>query len=105
VSCGSGSCVVHSDGVGQNFNNCTAFGTYNAALGLAACTAYAISMGMSAAECSDGWTCPGDTDADVCFSDPTGMTCISYCWGYAGTEKGFIYSCACPDAKTGQTWE
>jgi hypothetical protein len=97
--------VTHNDGEGQSFNNCTALGTYNSGLAIAACTAYAISVGQSAAECSDGWTCPGDEVADVCFSNAAGTVCVTYCWGYAGSETGTVYTCTCPDESAGQTWE
>ena len=103
-SCGTSACNSHADGLGQTFNNCTALGKYDSAEAIDACTAYAISQGGSGVDCTDGWACTGDTDSTVCYGDSTGTTCINYCWGYAGSEAGFVYTCACPDTKAGPTW-
>jgi hypothetical protein len=104
--CCSSSCeTTHSDGVGQSYYDCNPLGTYSSVTAIEACTAYANSVGGSAANCSDGWTCTGDTIADVCYGNTAGTVCSTYCWGYAGAEASFVYTCACPDAKAGVSWE
>jgi hypothetical protein len=77
-----------------------------------ACTAYAISQGKTASNCSDGYYCgtkqnPGTTT--VCFEGTPGTiaTC-TYCWGYSDptdggfVDNGWLETCAaCPESKAG----
>ncbi|MGO9838727.1 MAG: hypothetical protein ACLP1X_31495 [Polyangiaceae bacterium] len=71
----SGACqTTHANGLGQNFYDCTAAGTYTATEAMAACVAFETSIGVS--------NCKDDT-AGVCGSVGTtsGSTC--HCWDYA----------------------
>jgi hypothetical protein len=66
-----------------------------------ACTAYALSVGGTAADCSDGWNCSSGQPTQVCYGDATGTNCLNYCWGYNGSQAGVLYTCACPLATAG----
>ena len=59
-TCAKHTCLGHSDGLGQIYESCDALGTYNEVEAFEAATAYAVSIGLSAADVSDGWTCTID---------------------------------------------
>jgi hypothetical protein len=102
--------TIHSDGVGQNYYDCNNLYTtspsctYTATEALAACAAYATSVGGSASNCSDGWACSGQAWKMVCYS-ANGKTCGGYCWGYTcGHDAGWVTTCSsCPEAQSA-TW-
>jgi hypothetical protein len=97
----------HSDGVGQNFYDCNPLDTYSAGSALEACTAYAVSLGKTAAYCSDGWGCEANTSLDeACYTPQAdGSTCSTYCWVYSGnSEIGWVTDCS--DCQTEvSTWD
>jgi hypothetical protein len=102
--CAAGCQTVHPDGVGQSFYDCNADGTYTEVTATEACTAFALSAGGTAADCSGGWTCKGSATTTVCYSTDTGNTCADYCWLYEGTAPdggvgaGLVSDCSCPGA-------
>jgi hypothetical protein len=97
--CGSGCQTSHADGVGQSYFDCNATGTYSEATAIAACTAYAVSVGASAASCIGPLTCKGSSVPTICFSSGGGA-CANYCWQYTGLYEdggpGTVWDCACP---------
>jgi hypothetical protein len=91
-SCGS--CIVHANGIGQNFSDCTPLGTYNTAQAIKACVAYTgNSLECRAATC-------GATSV-VCSSEAA-TSCA--CWAFAGPAAGHVkdsgqagvLNCMCP---------
>ena len=99
--CGAACQTVHSTGTGQSFYDCNPKGTFNAVTAIEACTAYAVSVGGTAANCSDGWMCNNKPPSTVCYGDTTGTTCQTFCWGYTGSQGGVLYTCACPNVSAG----
>jgi len=97
-----GSCmVVHANGVGQNFSDCTPLGTYNTAQAIKACVAYTgNSLQCRAATCG--------TTSVVCSSEAA-TSCA--CWAFAGPAAGHVkdsgqagvLNCMCPGL-TAPTW-
>ena len=94
--------TTHTDGVGNSFYDCNNLSTFSSVTAIEACTAYALSVGGTAADCSDGWTCSDPTTpSTVCY----GADCSTYCWGYtAGKDAGEVENCSCPIGKVG-TWQ
>jgi hypothetical protein len=90
---------VHSDGLGQNFYDCVALNTHNAAQAMEACIAYA----GTAANCSDLWTCPMYSGTTFVCEGAGGTTCDTSCWAYGGTISGNVTSCGGCNIKQG-TW-
>jgi hypothetical protein len=101
--CAAGCQTTHANGVGQSFYDCNPTKTYTPVTAMEACTAYALSVGGTAANCSDGWSCstPPKPPYQVCYGDTAGTTCQTYCWGYTGSQGGVLYTCACPVASAG----
>ncbi len=97
--CGSACQTSHADGVGQPYFDCNAAATYTETAAFSACTAYARSVGSSAANCVGGLKCSGSSVPTVCFTTSTGA-CASYCWQYTGVYAdggpGTVWDCACP---------
>jgi len=92
--------TTHSNGVGQSFYDCNATSTFSLTTALEACTAYAVSVGGTAASCKDGFTCTGSKPPfQVCFVTGSG-SCSNFCWGYSGTQGGNVYTCSCPNTTT-----
>jgi hypothetical protein len=82
--CGSLCQVVHSDGTGQNYFDCTPLGTYNSPQAMKACNADTNQAGT----CRDGFIAGSglNTQTSVCKSvDPTGQMGSCTCWAYSGT--------------------
>ena len=104
-SCGGGTCNTHSDGLGQSWKDCSPVGTYTPIEAIAGLHGVCDLVGQTGAECSDGWACTGDPVNNVCFANSSLTTCVSYCWGYAGGESSFVYTCSCPDTKAGVSWQ
>jgi len=98
--CGTSCQTTHMNGEGQNFYDCNPASTFNSVTALEACTAYAISIGKTAAYCSDGWECSSSPPTFVCFGNTSGTTCTAPCWGYSGSQAGEVATtCACPFTK------
>lgn len=97
--CGTGCETAHSDGVGQSFFDCNAKATYSETTGFSACTAYALSVGATAADCFGPLYCSGNSAPTICFGTG-GSQCTSYCWEYAGKYAdggaGTVWDCTCP---------
>ncbi len=115
--CGASCQTAHSDGVGQNYYDCNGLYTGAAcsdAAAIEACTAYAISIGGSAAGCSDGWGCcvgkncnPGPPFT-VCYSVNGTSPSGNYCWGYndgsSGNLECEVTSTGCPAVNDNSNW-
>jgi hypothetical protein len=89
--------------VGQNYFDCNPFNTYNVNQALAACTAYAISIGGTGANCMDGYSCGSVAPFYVCHQNNAGTMCTGFCWGYNGAIAGQVGTCGCPFTNAG-TW-
>ncbi len=104
--CGAGCQTSHADGVGQSYFDCNPAKTYTESSAIAACTAYALSVGSTAASCKGPLYCSGSMAPTICFSTTSGQ-CSNYCWQYAGTYSnqgpGTVWDCACPAHMIG-TW-
>jgi hypothetical protein len=97
--CGSSCQTSHSDGVGQSYFDCNPPKTYSETSAFSACTAYAQSVGSTAAACIGPLTCTGSSTPTICFSNGAGK-CASYCWQYtdvyADGGPGTVWDCTCP---------
>jgi hypothetical protein len=102
--CAGGCQTTHADGTGQSYYDCNPSKTYTAVTATEACTAYAVSVGGTAANCSDGWNCNAGDPNQVCYGNTAGTNCQNYCWGYTGSQAGVLYTCACPYASAG-SWD
>jgi hypothetical protein len=102
--CQSGCQTTHDTGTGQSFYDCNPTSTFSAVTAIEACTAYALSVGGTAANCSDGWSCSTNQPNQVCYGDTAGTTCQTFCWGYDRSQAGVLYTCACPLASAG-SWD
>jgi uncharacterized protein YjbI with pentapeptide repeats len=102
-TCANNRCLAHSDGLGQTYASCAALGTYSDATATEAATAYAVSIGLSAADVSDGWTCSADTSLVAVAISPDGVHAINYLWVYSGDEKGWVIPASDCTEKVG-TW-
>lgn len=91
--CGTGCQTSHSDGQGQTFYDCNPADTYSSATAIAACTAFAKG---DAGDCSDNWTCSGDSNNYVCFDTTSNVNDCTTCWAYTGPNKGKVVNCECP---------
>jgi hypothetical protein len=98
---GDGGCtpVVHSNGVGQPYTDCTPLNTYGATEAALACAA-----AVGAAACAPNATlCVGGSTVECT------TTGFCKCWGYSGANAGHVLSsiagplCACP-AATDPAW-
>jgi hypothetical protein len=85
MCCGTKCQTVHTNGVGQNFYDCVATGTYNVSQANEACAAF------GAATCTSGQAaglCPFGPVKSVCGA--SGSKC--YCWQYSGHKVGTVQS-------------
>jgi hypothetical protein len=90
---------VHSNGLGQNFADCVALGTMNAAQAHAAAVAFSPGTIIF-----DVPSCPNGSSAQC---NQTATQCA--CWGYAGPGRGRVLlvnstGCLCPGA-TSTAWD
>jgi hypothetical protein len=117
--------TTHSDGLGNSYYDCNNVytvspNTFTPVTAMEACTAYAVSQGKAAPNCSDGWSCAGqklsgggtdeEPDTTVCYCSNTtnatdcANTC-TYCWGYSAntdgaiSDNGWVETCTCPETK------
>jgi hypothetical protein len=97
--CGSACQTTHSDGVGDSYFDCNPSGTYTEMTAISACTAYALSVHSTAANCVGPLTCKGSSVPTICFTNSSG-SCANYCWQYTGVYAdggpGTVWDCACP---------
>jgi len=99
--CGTSCQTTHADGWGQSFYDCNALGTFTSASAVAACAAYALTMGGSSANCLDIWQCSFSGPTYVCYGDPSGASCDGPCWDYTGGQAGGTEgACSCPFSST-----
>jgi hypothetical protein len=98
--CGTSCQTIHSNGVGQNFYDCNAAGTNTDAAATEACVAYALSVGGTPSDCTDGWYCQ-DQPSQVCFNSSGPAT--QYCWGY-GAPSDQVFPNYCPSSAVG-SWD
>jgi hypothetical protein len=120
--------TTHSVGIGGlSYYDCdnlytTNPNTFTPITAMEACTAYAISQGQTAANCSDGWYCgptesdTGDTTVCYCSTEscctqtpcPTHnpVSTCTYCWGYSSPtdggvkDDGWVETCTCPGSES-----
>jgi len=105
--CGNSCQTAHTNGVGQTYYDCNPVSTFTLVTATEACTAFAPTVGGTAANCSSGWTCPGDKSSYVCYGTGSGanLACVDYCWAFATGEAGAVFTCSCPDTSVGSTWK
>jgi hypothetical protein len=106
---GCGACTVHSNGVGQRFQDCMPNGTYNATQARAACAAFA----GDGASCTIQ-SCPGGAVGALLGGAKGNQAACSTgasacdCWTFAGADMGLVQSAsphACePCSKGGTEW-
>ena len=89
-TCANHLCLSHSDGVGQTYDSCVPLGTYNSVTALEAAEAFAASLGLPAADVSDGWTCAADPSVEAAGISTNGVNAIDYLWVYSGNEQGWV---------------
>ena len=100
LACTSGACpTTHSDGLGQDYYNCSPLDTYTQGTAIEAGTAYEISIGGSSANVSTGWSCPNSSLVFVCATNSAGAALV--CWGYEGSETGQFSGPNCPWVESG----
>jgi hypothetical protein len=110
--------VQHNNGVGGNYYDCTALGTYNQTQATEAATSDTAQAGTV----SSGWTCSGSggaTSNSICKTAGNGSTGTCTCWTYAATGSladtvGYLYvntvatgsnsGCYCPANTSNPTW-
>jgi hypothetical protein len=104
-ACGCPDCVVHSNGVGETFQDCVASGTHDPMQALEACSAFTGTSADCATEsCTSGGGGPGKTPGQaVCGTRAS----VCDCWAFAGAEAGLVQSsngnCK-PCANGGAAW-
>jgi uncharacterized protein YjbI with pentapeptide repeats len=89
-TCAQHTCLGHSDGLGQTYDFCDPLGTYNVATATAAAEAYVLTIGLSAADIYDGWTCSGYPGVVMVGISTDGVHAIHYLWAYSGNETGWV---------------
>ena len=102
-TCSGHTCLAHSDGVGQTYASCSPLGTYNSVTAMEAADAYAASIGLTAADVSDGWTCSADPSVVAVGISTDGVNAIHYLWVYSGDEKSWVIPAGNCTSKVG-TW-
>jgi hypothetical protein len=107
AGCSCGACTVHSNGVGQTFEDCVPNGTYDQTQALAACTAF---TGKSAScmiqSCPGGGGGPGKSTPGQAACSNGASVCD--CWTFSGAEVGLVQSATSkkcdPCANGGVAW-
>jgi hypothetical protein len=104
--CGAKACTVHSNGVGQSFEDCVPGRTYNATQARAACAAFTLDPATCTIESCTGrrrsWLTDARADQAACSTG--GPVCN--CWTFAGVDVGLVQSMkanACEPCVTGGT--
>jgi hypothetical protein len=98
--CGGGCQTTHSNGVGGDYYDCVAKGTYDLTEATEACASYTGNAGVCATSSCNG---PGSNHV-VCGAQ--GTVCV--CWDYSGSNLGHVFSsgstaCTCPGS-TDPAW-
>ena len=95
-ACGSSGCTVHSNGVGQTFEDCQPASTYDQTQALEACAAFTGSSAACAVvACAEsggpggGSGTRGSTRSDQAVCN-TAAPCD--CWTFSGTDVGLVQS-------------
>jgi hypothetical protein len=88
-SCGAAPCTVHSNGVGQTFEDCVPSGTHDQTQALAACTAFA-GTSCTIQSCQGGGGGPGKSPPGQGACSTGAAVCD--CWTFAGAEVGLVQS-------------
>ena len=97
--CRNGSCQnTHANGLGQNYYDCVALGTYDQTQAEKARAAFAEIVGPGQTvdgSCGD----PGDSSKIRCHDTNDGSVCA--CWAWSGPLRGFVRAeggpdCVCP---------
>ena len=116
--CSGSACAVHSNGVGQTFEDCVPSGTYDATQALRACAAFAGgSASCTIQSCSPGG--PGPDEGVPGSGGPnravTGQAACSAgalacdCWTFSGENAGLVQSTKStkcdPCAKGADVWD
>ena len=97
--CGGACQTIHSNGVGGNYYDCNALGTYNEATAIEAATSVTGNSNLTA---------PGQcTGGDLAVSTVGQAQCVT--WVYSGTNVGHVLqnnnsTCVCPSPGVGSTW-
>lgn len=103
--CGAAPCTVHSNGVGQTFEDCVPNGTHDKTQALAACSAFTgTSMSCTIQSCESGG--PGKSAPGQAACSTGASVCD--CWTFAGAEVGLVQSAKSmkcnPCANGGVAW-
>ncbi len=107
--CGTGCETTHSDGVAQNYFDCSPLYvtspscTFSYADARGRATAYATAQGFPS-RCAQFLPCTTGTvrTDSICYTDSTGMNAVNYCWGYTcGSDAGWVESPTCPTTQAG----
>jgi hypothetical protein len=90
--CGTSCQITHQNGLGQDFHDCVAKGTFNLVQAIQACAAYTGNQNL----CMTA-TCVQPKDDLVCGS----LNNKCACWDYNGVTPGHVYlsgnsQCYCP---------
>jgi hypothetical protein len=90
-SCGAAPCTVHSNGVGQTFEDCVPSGTHDETQALAACTAFTgTSASCTIQSCPGGGGGPGKSPPGQAACSTGASVCD--CWTFSGAEAGLVQS-------------
>ncbi len=98
--CGNGCQTTHDNGIGENYYDCTAKGTYDQPQATEACAAYTQNQALCSASTCTG----GGANHVVCGT--ANNVCV--CWNFQGSIIGHVYSsgtaaCYCPGT-TDPSW-
>jgi hypothetical protein len=87
-ACGCPGCVIHSNGVGETFQDCVASGTHDPTQALEACSAFTGTSADCATEsCTSGSGGPGKTPGQaVCGTRAS----VCDCWAFVGAAVGLV---------------
>jgi len=89
-SCGAAHCTVHSNGLGQNFEDCVPKGTHDETQALAACTAFTGTSASCTIQSCDGGGGPGKSVPGQGACSTGASVCD--CWAFAGAGVGLVLS-------------
>jgi hypothetical protein len=95
--CRGGTCqTTHANGLGQNYYDCVALGTYDQTQAEKARAAFADIVGPGQTvdgSCGD----PGDTSKIRCHDTNDGSVCA--CWAWSGPLRGYVRAVGGPDCE------
>jgi hypothetical protein len=103
-ACGASGFTVHSNGIGQTFQDCAPSGTYDATQALEACTAFTGKSASCTIESCIGLLEKATDEQAACSKGAS--TCE--CWSFAGVYVGLVQSTDAklckPCAAGGKAW-